>query len=495
MKRKLSIGIVALLFSCGADMVSAQEIITLQHDWLCDMWFFSYSYPSVSATGDPVTLTALACVPEGGTEVEHINNVILGCHATITSNEQCPSEFGNSGILNSDVYALMYHAGSGLEVKNPQSDLSYHNLVIVPDYEGYGATVDHAHPYLCEEITARQVTDAARYGIQLYQNDAKLADLRHPFRDDWRTICIGYSQGGAVAMATQRYIEQNQFTDELHLSGAICGDGPYDPLTTLLFYIGNDQADEVMEMPVVMPLMLKGLCDYSPLMTGHEVSDYLQEHFLETGVIDWITSKEMTTEEITIAWRLLYALGKDGDHNYYRDLLTENGKMRLRDILKPEAYDYFLQILDTNPDYATQPVIAPEGEGLMKDLYLALQSNNLTIDWQPEHPVCLYHSIEDEVVPIHNYQRAKAAFGDRVTFYESKANGNHLDTGNEFYTGATLEDCIREFATLPYQTTGIRSIVQSDDDTYWYDLSGRRLAGKPTQRGIYIRNGRKIIIR
>ena len=79
---------------------------------------------------------------------------------------------------------------------------------------------------------------------------------------------------------------------------------------------------------------------------------------------------EMTTEEITVAWRLLYALGKDGDNNYYRDLLTENGKMRLRDILKPEAYDYFLQILDTNPDYATQPVVVPEGEGLMKDLYL-----------------------------------------------------------------------------------------------------------------------------
>lgn len=312
---------------------------------------------------------------------------------------------------------------------------------------------------------------------------------------DWRTICIGYSQGGAVAMATQRYIEQNHLTDELRLSGAICGDGPYDPLTTLLYYIENDQKDEEMAMPVVMPLMLKGLCDYSPLMTGHALSDYLQEHFLETGILDWITSKEKTTEQITVAWRLLYAMGKDGDNTYYRDLLTEDGKMRLRDILKPEAYDYFLQILDANPDYATQPVVVPEGDGLLEDLYGALQGNNLTIGWQPEHSLCLYHSIEDKVVPVHNYQLAKAVFGDRVTFYESKDNGNHLDTGNEFYTGTTLEGCIRELATLPYQTTGIRSIVQSNDTPDWYDLSGRRLAGQPTRRGVYIRNGRKIIIR
>jgi hypothetical protein len=59
----------------------------------------------------------------------------------------------------------------------------------------------------------------------------------------------------------------------------------------------------------------------------------------------------------------------------------------------------------------------------------------------------------------------------------------------------TLEDCIRELATLPYQTTGIQSVVRPTDINGWYDLSGRRLAGQPTQHGIYIRNGQKIIIR
>lgn len=32
-------------------------------------------------------------------------------------------------------------------------------------------------------------------------------------------------------------------------------------------------------------------------------------------------------------------------------------------------------------------------------------------------------------------------------------------------------------------------------DNYWYSLDGVKLAGKPTQKGIYINNGHKIIIK
>ncbi len=29
----------------------------------------------------------------------------------------------------------------------------------------------------------------------------------------------------------------------------------------------------------------------------------------------------------------------------------------------------------------------------------------------------------------------------------------------------------------------------------WYDLSGRRLSGKPVQKGIYVNSGKKIIVK
>ena len=48
------------------------------------------------------------------------------------------------------------------------------------------------------------------------------------------------------------------------------------------------------------------------------------------------------------------------------------------------------------------------------------------------------------------------------------------------------------------ETTGITT---TNDANYtnktdaWYDLLGRRLSGKPTTRGIYINNGKKVVIK
>ena len=257
--------------------------------------WFSFNYPSIGGDGQPVTLSALACMPSKGGEGAEINNVIAGCHVTITSNKDCPSEFNSSGKLLSDVFLNMSLASSNLV---PQGDLARHNLVILPDYEGYGITKDRVHPYLCSEITARQVTDALRHGIMLYQNDSKVESFRRPFRKDWRTICTGYSQGGAVAMATQRYIEEQGMSDELHLAGSLCGDGPYSPIVTILNYMEQDRDGKEMSMPIVIPLMLKALCDYDKTMANHQIGDFVDERFLETGVLDLIASKEKSIDDI-----------------------------------------------------------------------------------------------------------------------------------------------------------------------------------------------------
>ena len=46
--------------------------------------------------------------------------------------------------------------------------------------------------------------------------------------------------------------------------------------------------------------------------------------------------------------------------------------------------------------------------------------------------------------------------------------------------------------------TGIRSL-STDERTAagggWYTIDGRTLSGKPTQRGVYINNGKKVIIK
>ena len=46
-------------------------------------------------------------------------------------------------------------------------------------------------------------------------------------------------------------------------------------------------------------------------------------------------------------------------------------------------------------------------------------------------------------------------------------------------------------------TTGIDSIrtIDSDGKEQWFDLSGRRLSGMPTKKGLYIQNGKKVVMK
>ena len=46
-------------------------------------------------------------------------------------------------------------------------------------------------------------------------------------------------------------------------------------------------------------------------------------------------------------------------------------------------------------------------------------------------------------------------------------------------------------------TTGIGAIdgLQSEGEGAWYDLNGRRLPGKPTKKGVYILNGKKMVVK
>ena len=65
------------------------------------------------------------------------------------------------------------------------------------------------------------------------------------------------------------------------------------------------------------------------------------------------------------------------------------------------------------------------------------------------------------------------------------------------YQDATNWKQFKEIVEI--DVTGIKAveneqIAGSDETGNWYTLDGRRLSGKPTKRGIYIVNGRKVIV-
>ena len=57
-----------------------------------------------------------------------------------------------------------------------------------------------------------------------------------------------------------------------------------------------------------------------------------------------------------------------------------------------------------------------------------------------------------------------------------------------------LTDAEDEYARLADVTTGISSVKTTNNADVWYDLSGRRMA-QPTTKGIYFRNGRKVVVK
>ena len=140
-----------------------------------------------------------------------------------------------------------------------------------------------------------------------------------------------------MSLATHKFIEQNGLVDELHFAGSVCGDGPYDPVAHLRYYMNDDgetydgnnrtiHRKEKVSMPIVMPLILKGMCDSNPLMRQHYVDDYLSARFLLTESIKFIEAKsnkykedQYNTDRINKEYVKMMREGKTGTYvkNYH----------------------------------------------------------------------------------------------------------------------------------------------------------------------------------
>lgn len=100
-------------------------------------------------------------------------------------------------------------------------------------------------------------------------------------------------------------------------------------------------------------------------------------------------------------------------------------------------------------------------------------------------------------------------FTDACTYWTSTPAGDKSDMNAYVLTitdaDVTLEnDLFRRTATAVrlVKTAGTATAVTPTTvtpvrpvDDHWYTLDGRRLSGKPTQRGIYINNGKKYVIK
>ena len=276
------------------------------------------TYKSIDQDGNPIRLSGRIIVPANG----QVSRIMVVGHFTIGNNLEAPSEaFPIEGVF----------AGKGL-------------AVIISDYIGYGVTADLVHPYLCAELTARNVVDmyeAALPFLEFINCKPKYDDI----------FIYGYSQGGATAVAVQKYMEE----DRPHIDIRIClaGGGPYDICATYDKIVENDYTD----YPCAIPMIIQGM------NIGNHIDLDLTKIFQPVmceNIDKWINSK-----------------------NYYMHEITQMmGSKKVSTILTEEARNK----------------LSPE----MGKLYLAMIDNSTVQSFEPISPLYLFHSMDDMVVPFEN---------------------------------------------------------------------------------------------
>jgi hypothetical protein len=88
---------------------------------------------------------------------------------------------------------------------------------------------------------------------------------------------------------------------------------------------------------------------------------------------------------------------------------------------------------------------------------------------------------------------------DNKLYYPDKNLNLHAFRGYFLLKGISAGDLSANAIELNFddETTGLSSIhsLNSEGSSYWYTLDGRKLSGKPTQKGVYIHNGQKVVIK
>lgn len=327
----------------------------------------TYTYNSTDFLGSSVVLSAVVYwngyLSDGWHDIAP-ENISLLEHYTITSDAESPS-----GSLSIEAAFLG------------------NSLVVLPDYQGYGHSKEMLHPYLNHDVHVVNSMDALKAAYALHKNESDgMKD------NEWQLVVIGASQGAANALAVHKYFDTHpQVAKEWHFAYSNCAAGPYDPALTFRTYLQWGE----LSYPVVIPLVLKSmLASYPKELIAWDEENFYSEKFLDIKpqIDTMLASKEYTADEINSV--------------IFENFSVTDGKVKISDMMSAD-------------------VMNPDSE-MMRALLACLEKNNLTKNWTPLHPIKLYHSKGDDVVPYENSEALYSAFGgNMVTLFKSSDTDGH----------------------------------------------------------------------
>ncbi|MCJ7446140.1 MAG: alpha/beta fold hydrolase [Bacteroidales bacterium] len=220
------------------------EISDLKPLVISDINVFKMVYYT-TIDGKEVKASGLVCIPATAGEYP----VLSFQNGTNTVNAYAPTEF----VTNPPYQLVEFIASMGF-------------VVVIPDYPGFGASVQIPHPYLIAEPTVASIVDMLRALNESGESEFPGITIKNEY------YLLGYSQGGWATLALHKAMEQ-EYTDEFNLNGSVCGAGPYNMYNLFLGMVNTS----TYPMPSYLGYIINAYSAYHQFT--NPVSDILNEPY------------------------------------------------------------------------------------------------------------------------------------------------------------------------------------------------------------------------
>lgn len=164
-----------------------------------DVNTYKITYNTTDIDGSPTIASGAVMVPINSGCSEF--GLVSYCHGTVLEKDDVPSENNSESLIPK----LLASAG---------------RIATAPDYLGLGVNAG-LHPYVHAESEATAAIDLMRAAREFVVDSLNLT-----FNDE--VFLTGYSQGGHAAMATAKYIQDNNLLGEFDIKAAGPASGPYN---------------------------------------------------------------------------------------------------------------------------------------------------------------------------------------------------------------------------------------------------------------------------
>lgn len=264
------------------------------------------------------------------------------------------------GTTSYDHLVSIQHGTLDME-EAPSKQLFYYEMlpvicghvIVMADYLGYGSsqTPDRQHPYLHNQLTGTTCADMIKAAREYLQKKSLT-------ETDDAIELMGYSQGGQASMATLFELERRELTESVR--AVYAGGGPYNLESILQTFLAYKDNPLPYARTGYAPYLIRGMVYGEQL----EVSD---ENLYAPEVIEQGLNEMFSTRPL-FEWH--EALGTD-----------------------------ITQVI--HPDFFAAPTF--NGNADVIAVIEALRKNSLiNSSIQPQVPVYLYHSPQDDFVPYDN---------------------------------------------------------------------------------------------